>query len=69
MIDLTDIEKQCMERTLQPLGEVVAEIGMQKPLTQYTRAEVLTLIEVVVGNYQMFLIQSQPRQEDTGIPF
>lgn len=69
MIDLTDIEKQCMERTLQPLGEVVAEIEMQKPLAQYTRAEVLTLIEVVVGNYQMFLIQSQPRQEDTGIPF
>lgn len=69
MIDLTDIEKQCMERTLQPLGEVVTEIGMQKPLAQYTRAEVLTLIEVVVGNYQMFLIQSQPRQEDTGIPF
>ncbi len=69
MIDATDIEKQCMERTLQPLGEVVAEIGMQKPLAEYTRAEVLTRIEVVVGNYQMFLIQSQPRQEDTGIPF
>ena len=69
MIDLTDIEKQCMERTLQPLAEVVAEIGVQKPLAQYTRAEVLTLIEVVVGNYQMFLIQSQPRQEDPGIPF
>lgn len=69
MIDLTDIEKQCMERTLQPLGEIVAEIGVQKPLAEYTRAEVLTLIEVVVGNYQMFLIQNQPRQEDTGIPF
>ncbi len=69
MIDATDIEKQCMERTLQPLGEVVAEIGMQKPLAEYTRAEVLTLIEVVVSNYQIFLIQSQPRQVDTGIPF
>jgi hypothetical protein len=69
MIDATDIEKQCMERTLQPLGEVVAEIGMHKPLAEYTRTEVLTLIEVVVGNYQMFLALSQPRQEDTGIPF
>ena len=69
MIDATDIEKQCMERTLQPLGEVVAEIGMHKPLAEYTRAEVMTLIEVVVGNYQTFLALSQPRNEDTGIPF
>lgn len=69
MIDATDIEKQCMERTLQPLGEVVAEIGMQKPLSAYTRAEVLTLIEVVVGNYQTFLASSQPRTDDTEIPF
>ncbi|MFH1159313.1 MAG: DUF6511 domain-containing protein [Pseudomonadota bacterium] len=69
MIDPSDIEKQCMERTLQPLGEVVAEIGMHKPLAEYTRAEVLTLIEVVVGNYLMYLIQNQPRHEDTEIPF
>lgn len=69
MIDATDIEKQCMERTLQPLGEVVAEIGMHKPLAEYTRAEVMTLIEVVVGNYQTFLALSQPRHKDTGIPF
>lgn len=69
MIDVTDIEKQCMERTLQPLGEVVAEIGMHKPLSAYTRAEVLTLIEVVVGNYQTFLASSHPRTDDTEIPF
>lgn len=69
MIDATDIERQCMERTLQPLGEVVAEIGMQKPLSAYSRAEVLTLIEVVVGNYLTFLAQSQPQSEDTEIPF
>ena len=69
MIDATDIEKRCMERTLQPLGEVVAESGMDKPLSTYTRAEVLTLIEVVVGNYQTFLALSQPRADDTEIPF
>jgi len=69
MIDPTDIEKQCMERTLRPLGEIVAEIGMRKPLAEYTRAEILTLIAVVVGNYQTFLVQSQPRHEDTGVPF
>lgn len=69
MIDPTEIEKLCIEQTLRPLGEVVAEIGMNKPLAEYTRAEVLTLIEVVVGNYQMCIIQNQPRYEDTGIPF
>ena len=52
MIDPTDIEKRCMERVLKPLGEVVAEIGMDKPLSHYTRAQILTLIEVVVGNYK-----------------
>lgn len=69
MIDATDIERQCMERTLKPLGEVVAEIGMQKPLSAYSRAEVLTLIEVVVGNYLTFRAQAQPQPEDTEIPF
>ena len=69
MIDATDIERRCMERTLQPLGEVVAEIGMQKPRSAYSRAEVLTLIEVVVGNYLTFLAQAQPQPEDTEIPF
>ena len=69
MIDATDIERRCMERTLQPLGEVVAEIGMQKTLSAYSRDEVLTLIEVVVGNYLTFLAQAQPQPEDMEIPF
>lgn len=73
MIDANDIEKKCMERTLQPLGEVVAEIGIDKPLSAYTRAEVLTLIDVVVGNFQTFLAQEtslrQPCSDNTEIPF
>ncbi len=68
-MDFTDIEKQCIKRTLKPLGEIVSEIGMDKPLSAYTRDQVLTLIEVVVGNYQTFFALSQPRHEDTGIPF
>ncbi|QQR69215.1 MAG: hypothetical protein IPI58_00580 [Alphaproteobacteria bacterium] len=65
MMDPTDIEKRCMERVLKPLGEVVAEIGMDKPLSHYTRAQILTLIEVVVGNYQTYMAENK----DTGIPF
>jgi hypothetical protein len=68
-MDFTDIEKIAIQKTLQPLGEIVAEIGMDKPLSAYTRDQVLTLIEVVVGNFQMFVVQHTSAPDDTGIPF
>ncbi len=52
MIDPTDLEKAGMEAALVPLGEYVAEIGMQRPFAALTKQEVLTLIEVVVTAYQ-----------------
>jgi predicted metalloendopeptidase len=52
MIDPTDLEKAGMEAALVPLGEYVAEIGMQRPFAELTKQEVLTLIEVVVTAYQ-----------------
>lgn len=52
MIDPTDLEKASMEAALAPLGEYVAEIGMQRPFAELTKQEVLTLIEVVVTAYQ-----------------
>jgi hypothetical protein len=52
MVDPTELEQAAMAAVLVPLGEVVAEIGMDKPLKDYTRDEVLTLIEVVVTAYQ-----------------
>ena len=52
MIDPTDLEKSGMEAALVPLGEYVAEIGMQRPFAELTKQEVLTLIEVVVTAYQ-----------------
>lgn len=68
-MDLSEIEKRCIELTLKPLGEIVAEIGMDKPLSAYSRAEVLMLIEVVVANFQLFVIHNTPAADDTGIPF
>ena len=51
MIDLTRKEKDSIEYALKPLGEYVAEIGMNKPLADYSREEVLCLIEVAVTAY------------------
>ena len=51
MIDPTDFEKSCMEKALRPLGEIVAEIGSHKAFADLTRAQVLTIIEVVVTAY------------------
>ncbi len=52
MIDATDLEKAAMTAALSPLGEYVGTIGMQRPLANYRRDEVLTLIEVVITAYQ-----------------
>ena len=51
MIDPTDFERDCMNKTLRPLGEYVAEIGTDKAFQDLTREQVLTLIEVVVTAY------------------
>jgi epoxyqueuosine reductase QueG len=60
MIDPTKQEKEAMQATIQPLAEYVTEIGMHRSLQDYTRAEILTLIEVVVTNYQDYLFAHFP---------
>ena len=58
MIDPTPHEKAAMQAVLMPLGEIVGEIGMQKPLADYSKEQVLTLIEVVVTAYQDHLLSA-----------
>ena len=48
MIDPSDMELAAMASCLAPLGEYVSSIGMQRPLADYSKDEVLTLIDVVV---------------------
>jgi len=60
VIDKIPLEQQALASALQPLGEVVAEIGMDKPLSAYTREEVLILIETVVDAYQKHLLDNPP---------
>ncbi|MBF0154591.1 MAG: hypothetical protein HQL64_12690 [Magnetococcales bacterium] len=52
MTDATDLEQAAMAAALRPLGEYVGSIGMHRPLTDYTRQEVLTLVEVIITTYQ-----------------
>lgn len=61
MIDPTEMEVAAMQSCLAPLGEYVASIGMERPLADYTRDEVLTLIDVVVTAYQNQMIEEHER--------
>mgnify|MGYP007077527440 CR=1 FL=1 len=49
---------------IKPLGEYVSEIGMNRPLSDYTREEVLCLIEVAVTSYQEYM---QGKVDDSDI--
>jgi hypothetical protein len=51
VIDPTHNEKTAMEAVLPHLGEYVAAIGMDRPLSAYSRAEVLQLVDVVLTAY------------------
>lgn len=57
MIDPSDMELAAMRACLSPLGEYVGSIGMQRPLADYTRDEVLALIDVVVTAYQDQMVE------------
>ncbi len=61
MIDPSDMEISAMQSCLGPLGEYVGSIGMQRPLADYTREEVLTLIDVVVTKYQDHMLEEHER--------
>ena len=61
MIDPSDMELSAMRACLSPLGEYVGSIGMERPLADYTRDEVLTLIDVVVTAYQDQMIEEHER--------
>ena len=54
MKDATDLERAAMAAALVPLGEYVGSIGMHRPMADYSKQEVLTLVEVVVTAYQHY---------------
>jgi hypothetical protein len=44
------------------LGDYVAQFGLQRPLADYTRDEILTLVEVVIDAYQDHLVEAAERE-------
>ena len=68
MIDLTKTEKEAIESTLKPVGEYVTEIGMNKSLAEYSREEVLCLIEVALSAYFDFMQGKESEAEMSEVP-
>ena len=64
MIDPSDMELAAMTSCLAPLGEYVGAIGMQRPLADYSKDEVLMLIDVVVTAYQENMLVEHERMAE-----
>ena len=62
MIDKTHLEELALAAALSPLGEIATEIGLDKSLSDYTREEALTLIEVAVSAYQKYILEHSTPQ-------
>ena len=61
VIDPSDMEVAAIGAALIPLGEYVASIGMDRPLADYRKEEVLRLIEVVVDAFQAHMLEEHER--------
>ena len=64
MIDPSEMELTAMVSCLAPLGEYVGAIGMQRPLADYSKDEVLMLIDVVVTAYQEHMLVEHERMAE-----
>ena len=52
MFDLQPEEKAALRAAMQPVAEIMEEIGWLTRLCDLSEAQVLTLIEVAVGGFQ-----------------
>jgi Family of unknown function (DUF6511) len=55
------MEIAAIRSALAPLGEYVASIGMDRPLADYGKDEVLRLVEVVIDAYQAHMLAEHER--------
>ncbi|MEO5363488.1 MAG: DUF6511 domain-containing protein [Magnetococcus sp. DMHC-8] len=65
MTDASALEQAAMAAALPPLGEYVGSIGMHRPLADYSKQEVLGLVEVVITAFQCYMATAN----DDDIPF
>lgn len=64
VVDPTEMEKAAMISALKPLGDCVALMGLQRPPAEWSRDEVLRLVEVVVDAYQAEMIEQHERMAE-----
>lgn len=58
----TELEKEAITETLPALGEYVARLGMERPLAQYSREEILGMVDVIVTVFQQHLVEKLERE-------
>lgn len=58
----TELEKEAIVETLPALGEYVARLGMERPLAQYSREEILGMVDVIVTVFQQRLVEKLERE-------
>ena len=63
VIDPSEAELGAMQQCLKPLGEAASEIGMDRPLSNYTQQEALRLINAVVTTYVEAMVQEHERSK------
>jgi hypothetical protein len=51
----TDLEQKAAESVLGPLGDYVMQVGMDKGLGQYSKAEILGLVDTILEAYHRTL--------------
>lgn len=61
VLDPSDLELAALRAALAPLGDYVASLGMDRPLADYRKEEVLRLVEVVVDAYQAHMLDEHER--------
>lgn len=64
VIDPSDLELDAMRAALAPLGDYVTSIGMERPLADYRREEVLRLVEVIIDAYQAHMLDEHERMAE-----
>ena len=57
VIDPSDLELAAMRAALAPLGDYISTIGMERPVADYRKEEVLRMVEVVIDAYQAHMLK------------
>ena len=69
MIDPSDMERAAMMSCLLPLWNFIEKTGIGRPLEQYSKQEVLALVEVVVTAYQQYMVDEHERRVARNVTF